>query len=78
MKTAAALWVLITVTNTGAVHQESGFHSRAVCEDAISIAKTGKTVAEEQEAERWVTYDYGQSTEIKFARCLPDPDGGQR
>ena len=44
--TAATIWTLITVTNAGNVHQESGFQSKALCEDAISIAKTGLTVSE--------------------------------
>lgn len=47
----AALWVLITVTNAGVVHQEPGFTSKALCEDAISIARYGKTVAEHEKDE---------------------------
>ena len=48
----ASVWVLITVTNAGAIHQESGFRNQALCEDAISIAKYGKTVAEHTEDQR--------------------------
>ena len=48
----SVLWVLITVTNNGTIHQESGFQNRALCEDAISIARYGKTVAEYKEDER--------------------------
>lgn len=48
----ATLWVLITVATGGAVHQVPGFHSQPICEDALSIAKYGMTVAEHEADER--------------------------
>jgi len=49
---AATFWVLITVTTGGVIHQESGFTNEAICEDAVSIARYGQTVAEYKEAQR--------------------------
>lgn len=44
-------WILISVTSGGAVHETSSFPSRALCEDALSIAKTGLTVTEKKAAD---------------------------
>lgn len=59
----AAVWVLITVTNGGAVHQETGFRTQAICEEAISLALYRKTLAEheqdlkqrQQQEGKWLT-----------------------
>lgn len=51
MKMAAAVWVLLTVSH-GVVHQESGFHSQHICEEAASLAKYGRSAAEHKADEK--------------------------
>lgn len=42
------IWALIVVSGTANVSFSTGYPSKALCEDAISIAKTGRTVIEEK------------------------------
>jgi hypothetical protein len=45
------IWALIIVTGTANVNISTGYPSKTLCEDAISIAKTGMTVMENKSAE---------------------------
>lgn len=46
MSTASILYTLIVVTGTGTVTHSDGFKSLHMCEEAASIAQTGKTLEE--------------------------------
>jgi len=49
------IWALIVVSGSANVSLSTGYPSKALCEDAISIARTGMTLAEKKahdEAER--------------------------
>lgn len=45
------VWALIIVSGTANVSFSSGYPSKELCEDAVSIAKTGMTVAEKKAAD---------------------------
>jgi hypothetical protein len=47
--TAAAVWVLVTVTNGGEVRQTPDFISEYSCRQAQSIVETGRTMEENRE-----------------------------
>lgn len=42
------IWALIVVSGTANVSLSSGYPSKALCEDAMSIARTGMTVEEKK------------------------------
>jgi len=45
------IWALIIVTGTASVNVSTGYPNKALCEDAISIARTGMTVMEKKSAD---------------------------
>lgn len=61
MSSAAVLagWVLITVTNSGAVHTSETFHTLHTCQEAESLANTGRTIEENKK----IQADYSAAVE---------------
>lgn len=45
------IWALIVVTGAANVNVSTGYPNKTLCEDAASIARTGKTVAEQKAAD---------------------------
>ena len=71
------VWALIVVSSTANVSFSTGYPTEGACKDALSIARTGRTVAEEEEAARRADKAREQRLAEYQARNPPRPSTPQ-